>query len=76
MMMNEHTAKAFDVDLQELTRLVAERGDIRSQTVRGGLRGLAETFRDDRDSYAEGKTAFITAVLLDARDGRRRERRR
>ncbi len=25
---------------------------------------LAERFRDDRDAYAEGKSAFITAVLL------------
>jgi GrpB-like predicted nucleotidyltransferase (UPF0157 family) len=38
-------------------------------------RDLAQQFRDDRDSYAEGKTAFITSVLLDARAGRRRERR-
>lgn len=39
-------------------------------------RSLADRFRDDRDSYAEGKTAFITSVLLDAREDRRRERRR
>jgi GrpB-like predicted nucleotidyltransferase (UPF0157 family) len=38
-------------------------------------RELAERFRDDRDSYAEGKTAFITSVLLDERAGRRRARR-
>jgi len=35
-------------------------------------RDLAQRYRDDRDSYTEGKTAFITAVLLDARDDRRR----
>lgn len=39
-------------------------------------RELAERFRDDRDSYAEGKTAFITSVLLDERTDRRRTYRR
>jgi GrpB-like predicted nucleotidyltransferase (UPF0157 family) len=34
-------------------------------------RELAERYRDDRDSYAEEKTAFITSVLLDAREDRR-----
>lgn len=32
-------------------------------------RDLAERYRDDRDAYAEGKSAFITAVLLRERDG-------
>ncbi|HEY0395788.1 MAG TPA: GrpB family protein [Candidatus Elarobacter sp.] len=32
-------------------------------------RDLAERYRDDRDGYAEGKSAFITAVLLRERDG-------
>lgn len=36
---------------------------------------LAERFRDDRDTYAESKTAFITSVLLDERAGRRRTHR-
>ncbi|MBV8369813.1 MAG: GrpB family protein [Candidatus Eremiobacteraeota bacterium] len=35
-------------------------------------RELAQHYRDDRDSYTEGKTAFITSVLLDAREDRRR----
>ena len=30
-MMNEHTAKAFDADLQELTRKVAEMGGLAEQ---------------------------------------------
>ncbi len=38
-------------------------------------RDLAERYRDDRDSYAEGKTAFITSVLLDERTDRRRTHR-
>ena len=36
-------------------------------------RGLAEQHRDDRDSYAEGKSAFIASVLRGVRE--RRERR-
>ena len=41
-------------------------------------RELAVRYRDDRDAYAEGKSPFITAVLLRERDGRdkRASRRR
>lgn len=39
-------------------------------------RDLAERYRDDRDAYAEGKTHFITGVLLRARDADQRARRR
>jgi GrpB-like predicted nucleotidyltransferase (UPF0157 family) len=39
-------------------------------------RELAERYRDDRDSYTEGKTAFITSVLLDERSGDRRALRK
>ena len=41
-------------------------------------RELAERYRDDRDAYTEGKSVFITAVLLRERDGRdkRTHRRR
>jgi len=39
-------------------------------------RDLAVQFRNDRDSYTEGKTAFIRTVLLDVRDARRRSQRR
>lgn len=39
-------------------------------------RELAERFADDRDSYVEGKTPFITSVLLDVRDGYRRASRK
>ncbi len=37
-------------------------------------RELAERYRDDRDAYAEGKSAFIDAALRGVRE--RRERRR
>jgi GrpB-like predicted nucleotidyltransferase (UPF0157 family) len=36
---------------------------------------LAERFRDDRDAYSEGKSAFVTAVLLRERDEKRSLRR-
>lgn len=37
---------------------------------------LAKRFRFDIDAYVDGKTAFITQALLDARKGKRRARRR
>lgn len=37
-------------------------------------RELAERYRDDRDAYTEGKSAFVTAVLLRERDGRDKRR--
>lgn len=39
-------------------------------------RELAERYRADRDAYAEGKTHFITGVLLRARDRDQRARKR
>jgi GrpB-like predicted nucleotidyltransferase (UPF0157 family) len=60
-----------------LTLRDALRADPALAAVYGALkRELAVKFRDDRDSYTEGKTAFITAVLLDVREGRRRSLRR
>ena len=40
-MMNEHTAKAFDVDLQELTRKVAEMGGLVERLVADSVAALA-----------------------------------
>jgi phosphate transport system protein len=40
-MMNEHTAKAFDVDLQELTRKVAEMGGLAEKEVADAVAALA-----------------------------------
>ncbi len=60
-----------------LTLRDALRGDAELAASYGALkRELAERYRDDRDSYAEGKTPFITSVLLDERDSRRRARRK
>jgi len=41
VMMNEHTAKAFDIDLQELTRLVAEMGGLAEKQVADAIGALA-----------------------------------
>ncbi len=40
MMMNEHTAKAFDVDLQELTRKVAEMGGLAERLIADSVAAL------------------------------------
>jgi len=41
MMMNEHTAKAFDLDLQELTRMVAEMGGLAEKQTADAVDALA-----------------------------------
>lgn len=59
-----------------LTLRDALRADPALAAAYGALkRDLAVEFRDDRDSYTEGKTAFIRTVLLDVREGRRRSLR-
>ena len=45
-MMNEHTAKAFDVDLQELTRLVAEMGGLAEKQIADSIDALAKRDAD------------------------------
>ena len=42
MVIPDHTAKAFDVDLQELTRLVAEMGGLAEKQVADAVDALAE----------------------------------
>ena len=41
MAMSEHTAKAFDADLQELTRMVAEMGGLAEKQVADSIDALA-----------------------------------
>jgi phosphate transport system protein len=41
-MMNEHTAKAFDVDLQEITRMVAEMGGLAEKQIADSVDALAK----------------------------------
>jgi phosphate transport system protein len=49
-MMNEHTAKAFDVDLQELARSVAEMGGLAEKQVADAVTSLAK--RDSKLAQA------------------------
>jgi len=39
-MASEHTAKAFDIDLQELTRLVAEMGGLAERQIMDSVDAL------------------------------------
>jgi GrpB-like predicted nucleotidyltransferase (UPF0157 family) len=58
-----------------LTLRDALRADPQLAAAYGELkRELAERYRDDRDSYAEGKSAFVAAVLRNAHERRRAPR--
>ena len=46
MVMPEHTAKAFDVDLQELTRMVAEMGGLAEKQIADSVDALARRDAD------------------------------
>src|SRR4249919_4284834 len=46
MVMPEHTAKAFDVDLQELTRMVAEMGGLAERQIADAVGALARRDAD------------------------------
>jgi GrpB-like predicted nucleotidyltransferase (UPF0157 family) len=60
-----------------LTLRDALRADPARAAAYGALKyELAERFRDDIDSYVEGKTPFITSVLLDVRERTRRALRK
>src|SRR2546421_1019576 len=50
MVISDHTTKAFDVDLQELTRMVAEMGGLAEKQVADSVDALA---RRDTDSAQE-----------------------
>jgi phosphate transport system protein len=54
MVMPEHTAKAFDVDLQEITRMVAEMGGLAERQVADSVDALA---RRDADRAQRTVTA-------------------
>jgi phosphate transport system protein len=59
-MMNEHTAKAFDVDLQDLTRKVAEMGGLAEKEVADAVAALA---RRDPDL---ARRVVATDVTIDS----------
>src|SRR5947209_16458433 len=46
MAMQEHTAKAFDIDLQEITRLVAEMGGLAEKLVADSIDALVRRDAD------------------------------
>jgi phosphate transport system protein len=46
MAMSEHTAKAFDIDLQELTRMVAEMGGLAEKQIADSVDALARRDTD------------------------------
>ena len=60
-MMNEHTAKAFDVDLQDLSRMVAEMGGLAEKQIADSVDALAK--RDsDRAERVIGADAAIDVL--------------
>jgi phosphate transport system protein len=56
--MSEHTAKAFDVDLQELTRMVAEMGGLAEKQVADAVDALAERDTDRAQSTVSSDLAI------------------
>ena len=52
MVVTEHTAKAFDIDLQELTRMVAEMGGLAEKQIADSVDALAK-----RDTYSAQQIA-------------------
>src|SRR3977135_462973 len=67
MVMPEHTAKAFDVDLQELTRLVAEMGGLAEKQIADSVDALAK--RDgERARRVEAGDASIDALQREIED--------
>ena len=59
-MMNEHTAKAFDGDLQELTRKVAEMGGLAEREIADSIQALT------RRDIALAKRVVATDPTIDA----------
>ena len=59
-MGSEHTAKAFDTDLQELTRLVAEMGGLAERMIVDSVDALV------RRDVALGQRVVATDVEIDA----------
>src|SRR5919109_1433411 len=52
-MMTEHTAKAFDVDLQELIRLVAEMGGLAEKQIADSVDALAMRVANDLERIGD-----------------------
>ena len=67
-MVSEHTAKAFDSDLQELTRLVAEMGGLAERMVTDSVDALV---RLSASSIRRRSCATPTALIKAASRSRR-----
>jgi phosphate transport system protein len=66
-MMNEHTAKAFDVDLQEIARMVAEMGGLAEKQIADSVDSLAK--RDgERAKRVVAADATIDALQREIED--------
>ena len=70
MVMTEHTAKAFDVDLQELARMVAEMGGLAEKQIADAIDALARRDADLRP--ARRRPAIPASTRCSARSRRRR----
>jgi len=57
-MMTEHTAKAFDVDLQEITRMVAEMGGLAEKQISDSVDALAR-----RDAELGARVVAVDATI-------------
>ena len=57
-MMNEHTAKAFDVDLQDLSRMVAEMGGLAEKQIADSVDALAKRDSDRADRVIAADAAI------------------
>ena len=57
-MMNEHTAKAFDVDLQDLSRMVAEMGGLAEKQIADSVDALAKRDSDRADRVVVADAAI------------------
>ena len=57
-MMSEHTAKAFDVDLQDVSRMVAEMGGLAEKQIADSVDALAK-----RDSVRAGRVIAADAAV-------------
>jgi phosphate transport system protein len=56
--MSEHTAKAFDIDLQEIARLVAEMGGLAEKQIADAIDGLARRDTDRAQRTVSGDLAI------------------
>jgi phosphate transport system protein len=67
MVISDHTAKAFDIDLQELARMVAEMGGLAEKQVADALDALAR--RDtDRAQQTVAADPDIDALQAEIED--------